>query len=107
MQEYEAFVEWASGKEFDHRSATKVEFDKVLALAKRESVYSGTKKEMEELGALLDKSKSEVLNENREEIKSLLEEEIINRYYYQRGRAEIMLRNDIQFDKAKEAALLN
>ncbi len=47
-----------------------------------------------------------MLSERKDEIKPLLEEEIVNRYYYQRGRAEIMLRNDIQFERAKEVEVL-
>ena len=36
------------------------------------------------------------------EIKELIENEIVSRYYYQKGRAEHAFRDDVFVDKAKE-----
>ena len=105
-QEYDQFVEWAVKKEFDHRTASEVELDKLKVVAGKEETDLNVEKELENLVSLLGRSKSQMLVERKEEIKPLLEEEIVNRYYYQRGRAEIMLRNDIQFERAKEVEVL-
>jgi len=105
-QEYDQFVEWAAKKEFDHRTASEVELDKLKVVAGKEETDLNVEKELENLVSLLGRSKSQMLVERKEEIKPLLEEEIVNRYYYQRGRAEIMLRNDIQFERAKEVEVL-
>lgn len=106
-QEYEDFVKWASQKEFDHRTATEVEFDKLLEVAKKESLYSLMSKEAEQLGSIVKMSKRDVLETRADEIKPLLEEEIVNRYYFQRGKMESMLRNDIQVKKASVVELIN
>lgn len=98
--EYEEFVKWAAIKEFDHRTSTEVEFDKLMLIAMREALYGEMKKEMEELAKRVKIPKEEVLRRGKGEIKPLLEEEIVNRYYYQRGRIESMLRNDTQVHKA-------
>lgn len=98
--EYEEFVKWAALKEFDHRTSTEVEFDKLMLIAMREALYGEMKKEMEELAKRVKIPKEEVLRRGKGEIKPLLEEEIVNRYYYQRGRIESMLRNDTQVHKA-------
>ena len=98
--EYEEFVKWAALKEFDHRTSTEVEFDKLMLIAMREALYGEMKKEMEELAKRVKIPKEEVLRRGKGEIKRLLEEEIVNRYYYQRGRIESMLRNDTQVHKA-------
>ena len=37
---------------------------------------------------------------NRKDIQPYIEEEIVTRYYYQRGRCQQMLRNDHVFDRA-------
>jgi len=105
-QEYDQFVEWAAKKEFDHRTASEVELDKLKVVAGKEETDLNVEKELENLVSLLGRSKSQMLVERKDEIKPLLEEEIVNRYYYQRGRAEIMLRNDIQFERAKEVEVL-
>jgi carboxyl-terminal processing protease len=50
-REYEDFVKWASGKEFDHRTASEVELDKLIEITKRESFYPEIKEEL----AMLEK----------------------------------------------------
>ena len=104
--EFEDFVQWASSKEFDYRTASEVEFDKLLLTAKRELIYDGMKDEIAQLEKKLKLGKTDVLRRAVNEIKPLLEEEIVSRYYYQRGRIESMLRNDIQAAKAIDVKLI-
>ncbi len=106
-REYLQFVEWAKEKEFDHRTATEVEFDKMLSIAKRESVYEELKESFSQMEKQIKFTKEQVLMRSKEEIKQLLEEEISNRYYFQRGRIESMLRNDTQVKEAASVKLIN
>ncbi|MDP3436637.1 MAG: S41 family peptidase [Bacteroidales bacterium] len=105
-KEFEDFVQWASSKEFDYRTASEVEFDKLLLTAKRELIYDGMKDEIAQLEKKLKLGKTDVLRRAVNEIKPLLEEEIVSRYYFQRGRIESMLRNDIQATKALDVKLI-
>ncbi len=102
--EYEEFVKFAAQKEFDSRTASDVDMDKFIATTKREGLYNDFKGEIDSLEKRVKLSKEDVLKRNAAEIKSLLEEEIVNRYYYQRGRVESILRNDLQ---VKSAASIN
>lgn len=104
--EYEKFVEWASNKNFDHRTSSEVEYDKLLSLAVREGLYAELKDDLTKLGEKIKPGKADVLRKNKSEIKALLEEEISARYYYQRGRAESMIRNDEQLHKALNIKLI-
>ncbi|MDP3398103.1 MAG: S41 family peptidase [Bacteroidales bacterium] len=104
--EYEKFVEWASNKNFDHRTSSEVEYDKLISLAVREGLYAELKEDLTKLGEKIKPGKAEVLRKNKSEIKALLEEEISARYYYQRGRAESMIRNDEQLHKALNIKLI-
>lgn len=104
--EYEKFVEWASDKNFDHRTSSEVEYDKLIALAVREGLYSELKDDLTKLGEKIKPGKAEVLRKNKSEIKALLEEEISSRYYYQRGRVESMIRSDDQLHKALNIKLI-
>jgi len=105
-KEYEEFVKWASGKEFDHRTASEVELDKLIEISKKESFYSEIKDEMAILEKRLKPGKSSVLMKSAAEIKPLLEEEISSRYFYQRGRIESMIRNDDQLKVASQINLI-
>ncbi|MEN6618447.1 MAG: S41 family peptidase [Rikenellaceae bacterium] len=102
--QYEDFVKFAAQKEFDNRSASDVDLDKFILTAKKEGLYNDFKEEIDALEKKVKLSKEDVLRRNSVEIKALLEEEIVNRYYYQRGRVESILRNDIQ---VKSAAIVN
>lgn len=101
-KEYEAFAEWASKRDFDHRTATEVEFDKLRRIALKESLHDGIEEELHALESKIKLDKKEVLMAALPEIRFLLEEEIASRYYFRRGRVESMIRNDYQLKKALE-----
>ncbi len=105
--EFEDFVKWASGKEFDHRTASEVELDKLIEITKRESFYPEIKEEIAMLEKRLKPGKMDVLRKSASEIKPLLEEEISGRYYFQRGRIESMIRNDKQLKEAQIVKLID
>lgn len=94
--EYEEFIKFAVTKNFDNRSATEVEFDKFLEVAAKESFYKDHKVEIDMLGNRIKLGKEAVLRRQAAEIKSLLEEEIASRYFFQTGRIKSILRNDTQ-----------
>ena len=104
--EYEDFIKYAVQKDFDSRTSSEVEFDRFLATAKSESFYSEYKKDIDALNAKLKLGKEAVLRRGISEIKSLLEEEIVSRYYYQRGRIQSILRNDKQAKEAGQVELI-
>lgn len=105
--EYEDFVKFASQKEFDSRTASDVDLDKFIATARKENLYNDFKKEIDALDARVKIGKEDVLRRNSVEIKALLEEEIVNRYYFQRGRVESILRSDLQVKTASSVKLIN
>ena len=105
-KEYDDFVKFAVNKEFDSRTASEVEYDKFLETARKESFYEDYKQEIESLGSKIKPGKEAVLRREAGEIKSLLEEEIASRYYYQTGRIRSILRNDTQALAAGRAKLI-
>lgn len=105
--EYEEFVNFAAEKVFDHRSSTEIEYDQLVSIAKREGLYEKMKGAIEALGEKVKLNKREVLMNGKDEIKSLLEEEICARYYFQRGRIASIIRNDSVLMKAATTTLVN
>lgn len=104
--EYADFIKYAETREFDHRTASEVEFDKMIVTAKREGLVDNFGESLKELESKVKLGKSGALLKNKEEIKNLLEEEICSRYYYQRGRFEKMVMSDKQLEEAIKVELI-
>ena len=73
---------------------------KMKKTAEEEGYYADSKAEYEALLAKVIPSKERDLEKFKEEIKILLENEIISRYYFQKGRAEDSFRNDVSIAKS-------
>lgn len=98
--EYEEFVKFAADKNFDQRSSAEVIFDRLLNEAKSDGMYEDSKEQYDNLAKKLKLSKEEMLRLKRDEIKLLLEENIVQKYYYIKGRMECSIRSDIQLHEA-------
>lgn len=99
-EEFEEFVAFASDKEFDHRSESQIEMERVVKAAKREALYEKNKELMEKLLGDVTLSKEEFLKHHKQHIQEALEQEICTKFYFQKGGAENILRNDRQLVKA-------
>jgi len=97
--EFEEFVKYASQREFDHRTASEVEYDKLLSIAKREGLIDEFSEEVKRLESKIKLDKRGAIMKNASEIRHLLEEEIASRYYYQRGRIQSIVKNDEQLSE--------
>jgi len=103
--EYEAFVQFLEGKEYQYTTDTEGELEELIAAAKREKYYALAKEEFDILEEKLKQKKNKDLYLFREDIQKVLENEIISRYFYQRGRIEATLAADEVIKEAK--AVLN
>lgn len=103
--EYEAFADWMAKSGFESHRRT----DDVLKLlretTKLEGCYERAKEEIEQLEERLKTDLKDELLRLRDDVRPYLEDEIVSHYYYQRGRAEHLLRSDKTYEKAVE--LLN
>ena len=102
--EYEEFVKFASTRKFDSRSAAQAQLEQMIKSAKEEGLYDINKEEFKALEEKLSVSKEKMLALKKAEIKPIVEEEIVNKYYFTPGRVESMLRNDLQLHKALECS---
>lgn len=98
--EFEEFVKFASQKEFDHRSESQIEMERVVAAAKREGLYEGNTVAVDNLLDIVTLSKEEFLRHHKNLIKEALEQEICTKYYFHRGAAENILKSDEQMEEA-------
>lgn len=101
-EDYSAFVTYLADKDINYETETEKQLRKLKETATKEKYFKYADKEYEELEAKLVLDKSGDLMKFKDEIKELLENEIISRYYYQKGRIISSLSKDPVLDKAIE-----
>lgn len=100
--EYDQFIAFINDREFDYETSSEASFDELVETAKKEKYYDVAKEEFDELKAKIAHDREKDLQLFRDEIKELLEREIIGRYYYQKGQLEYQLQFDAEVAKAME-----
>lgn len=84
--DFEDFVRYLDNKDYSYKTRSEEALDSFKSTAKKEKYYDAVAKELETLETKMKHDKKQDLLKNKTEIKRLLEEEIVNRYYLQRGR---------------------
>jgi carboxyl-terminal processing protease len=97
---YSEFEQFLKNKDFDYTTKTENYLDKLIASSKNEKYYSNAENEFEQLKVKLSHDKFKDLVSFKNEISELLKEEIVTRYYYQKGRIEASLTDDPDVKKA-------
>lgn len=105
-EDYQEFRKFLISKKFTYETASEDALDKLIQAAKREKYYDQAQAAVEDLKAQLAHNLDKDLQLFKPEIRSMLADEIIGRYYFQKGRIEFMLRDDNGLAKA-QALLAN
>lgn len=100
-KEYTDFISFLNGKDYTYTTKTEKDLEKLKETAETEKYYNDVKDEFEALKKDLAAEKNNDLTKFKSEIKEILENEIVSRYYYQKGRVETSLSNDPGIAKAK------
>ena len=101
-EEYSAFKTYVLKEEFTYSTASEEMLKKMKDIAENEGFYEDTKEEYNALMSKVVPSKERDLEKFKNEIKVLLENEIVSRYYFQKGRAIDSFRNDDSIEKSLE-----
>ena len=99
---YNQFADFVKEKEFDYESESEHVLEDLIEAAKEEKYYGLAKEDFETLKAKLEPKLDKDLNEFNEEVKSLLENEIVSRFYYQKGAIRSSIGEDKVINKAIE-----
>ena len=101
-QEYQEFVTWSKTKAVTYESSLETELNNLVAMAKRERSYDDLKPQLDLIKArIADGRKNDLIN-FKDQIKPLLEEEIVSRYYFEKGTVEARFKNDNEVKKAMD-----
>lgn len=100
--EYRQFVSWMKGKDYSYKSYVEYGIEQLIEQAKKEKYYEGLKGELDQISARLAEKKKSELMLYKEQIRRMLEEEIVSRQFLERGRIEAAFKYDPEVKKAIE-----
>lgn len=100
--DYGNFLAFVNEKEIDFKTETEKKIEELLSTSEDDHLSELITNEVAAIQNKIQKEKEDDLMENKEEIISLIESEIVSRYYYQTGRTEKTLRNDKDIKLALE-----
>jgi len=100
--QYGLFKSFIEEQEFEFKTSSEKAFEELVKRAKREKYFELASEEFSSLEEKLSHNNLKDLETFQYEIRQLLSEEIVNRYYYQAGRILAQIQEDNQLDKAIE-----
>lgn len=104
-KDYNDFVAYVKAKNFTYKTDSEVKLDKLKEVATDEKYFDAFKGNYESLKKKLANDKEQDLVKYKTEIVTVLENEIVGRYYYAYGKVKKSYQNDPEVAKAIE--LLN
>lgn len=99
--EFNEFKAYVLAQDFKYNTASEEILKKVKETAEKEGYFSDVKSEYDQMLTKLTPSKEKDLDKFKTEISEMLENEIVSRYYFQKGRTLDSFRYDRALNKAK------
>ncbi|MFN3840532.1 MAG: S41 family peptidase [Cyclobacteriaceae bacterium] len=99
-QEYQQFITWMKDKNYDYTAALNDKLVTFQDLAKRERYYSDIKPQLDHLQSVITENRKKELLLYKDQIKMMLEEDILLRYFNERGNIEAGFKYDRNLKKA-------
>jgi carboxyl-terminal processing protease len=99
---YEEFKSFVNEKDFSYETRSENALEDLIKTAKAEKYYGFAEEEFKALEEKLEQNNIDDLDLFKEEIIDLIEEEIMGRYFFQKGRIGISLKSDNQIGRAME-----
>lgn len=100
--EYQEFMNWLTKKDYGYSTQSEKAFEQLKAIVGKEKYIDSTDADLEAMRKTLMHDKENDLIKEKAQLKSLLEEEIVARYYLGTGRIESSLKDDKELKKAIE-----
>ncbi|MEL6864980.1 MAG: S41 family peptidase [Bacteroidota bacterium] len=97
---FDDFVKYVLDQGFDYETGSEKLINKLMANAKDEDYYDIIGSEIEAIEAKIKQEKKNDLQTYKADIVDMIEKEIVSRYYYQKGKIQIGLKNDQEVAEA-------
>lgn len=101
-EEYAAFKKYVSEQTFEYSTTSEEQLKKMKISAEKEGYFQDIEAEYQAMLTKLTPSKERDLDKFQEEIRQMLENEIVSRYYFQNGRILDSFKNDPVLQEAKK-----
>lgn len=101
-KDFTDFEQWLGNKDYAYKSESEQLLAGLKETAEKEKYFENVKNEYNALASKLSHDKKQDLVKNKKEVMFLLANEIVSRYYFQRGRVINKMKND---DKDLQKAL--
>jgi len=98
--EYQDFITWMKGKDYDYKSYLEYELQEFTDEAKKEKYFADLKPQIDLITARIAETKKNELTLYKDQIRMLLEQEIASRYYLEKGSVEASFKYDNDVKKA-------
>ena len=92
---YNEFINWLKDKNYSYTTKVEKKVEELTASAKQEKYYDEIKDDLIKLKENILKNKNTDLYLQKDIIKYLLEEEIVSRYYLEKGEIEVSFAKDV------------
>jgi carboxyl-terminal processing protease len=99
-EEFNEFLVWLQDKDYDYVTKVEKTLDELVELSKEEKFNGMVAETITELKKEIQHNKDKDLVKFRDEIKSILEEDIVSKYYLSKGLIQAQLENDPQLTEA-------
>lgn len=114
-EEYQQFVQWMNGKNYEYKSLMEFQLEQFTEEAKKERYYQDIKGQLDQVVSRISENKKNELMLYKDQIKMLLEEEIVSRFHLEKGSIEARFKYDtdvmeavkILHDPARYRKILN
>lgn len=98
FQDFAGFLAFLKERNFEYESQTEIMLQKLMVKSTAEGVDLTSS--IQEIQQKVENAKQDELQAHKDEIIDLIEKEIAGRYYYQRGKVQMGLRNDEEIQEA-------
>ena len=99
--DYQAFLTSIKGKDYSYTANTEKLLARLTLEAEKENRISSVKIDLQQLKEKLVASKKNELENHKQEVKQVLETQIIGRYYFDKGKIEHSFQYDQEVKRAK------
>ena len=100
--DYEDFINFAKSKHFDFETETDSKIKTLEDEAKKENYFNSVKSEIDALKRKIALEKNNDYSKHKDQIKEIIELEIVSRYFYQKGRIRYDIGHSREVKKAIE-----
>ncbi|MBP7273055.1 MAG: S41 family peptidase [Saprospiraceae bacterium] len=98
--QYDDFLAFLNTKKFSYKSDTELLLDSIRIKANKDNLLGSIAADLQNLQTKIQANTQNELQQHKSLIIDLIEKEIISRYYFQKGKVQIGLRNDTEITEA-------